>query len=200
MSTVIYTANIGSYDKTSPLFIDGVKYFRYTKPIEGSPRLQARYHKTHPPKGYDINVWIDGSVICKNEDAEVFSELLGDNDIVGFRHPYRDCLYKEADVCRKMRHVVPKEMTDVFKHDGFPENYGLFGTGILIRRSSTTEEFNKLWWWYIRWRSMRDQTSCMYALWKTGVKWGYMEGDLYDNKYFKVNRHAKKHIGKTRSI
>lgn len=217
MSIVIYTANYGRYDRPIPSeLVKDIDYIYFSDSeknevpygwkhvnmkMSNSNRLNARYIKCHPPKGYDISIWIDSSVISDIYSHEVVYGILGDYDLACFKHPVRDCLYQEADVCSQLGYAINQNRIDEYRHEGFPENYGLYGSGIIFRKNSPqVDVFNDTWWNEILRCSYRDQISQMYAIWKTGIKHKTIEGSLYRNKFFEIRKHKKKDNGIARSL
>jgi hypothetical protein len=109
----------------------------------------------------DISIWIDASrQVIRSLNA--FADNLGPEDFVCIRHPQRDCVYQEMDVCLKQKKAHPARIA-VQKKDysrmGIPAHGGLQHTGVLLRRQSAKcAEINNLWWTLTdRYATWRDQ-------------------------------------------
>lgn len=154
-----------------------------------SPVKQARYIKTHPHKflsNYELSVWIDGSVKILND----FSELINSSVIQIPQHPNRNCIYKEAVAVLKQKKDT-KENIDkqIIKYHelGFPENYGLVQSNIIIRKHNDKNCIKLMedWWNEIKNGSHRDQLSFNYVLWKNpNINISYLNKYIYDSKFF----------------
>ncbi len=194
---VIYTSITGKYDKLNePVEVmEALDYICFSNdvsvpensvwkirpiPLESKDKTrQARFIKTNPHeilKDYQYSLWIDGNVIIK--DKYVFKrihELIENNILISMpKHPLRDCTYDEANILNKIgkekKHIILKQM-EKLKKEGFPENCGLFESGILFR-NHMNEDIVKLdndWWKEIQNYSKRDQLSLRYVLWKNQI-------------------------------
>src|ERR1051326_2688845 len=100
MKVAILQANLGDFDSPRDPVQQTVPFtfHRWTDdnfpPITGlTPRMQYRIPKTHGWQmlpGYDIYVWLDGTVSFKRGDClQWYLDQLGDNDIALFKHPNR---------------------------------------------------------------------------------------------------------------
>ena len=55
---------------------------------------------------------------------------------------------------------------------------------IIRKNNNRVKKFNEIWWEeYIK-GSERDQMSFMYAVWKSGVRLEFLEGNPRDNRYY----------------
>lgn len=199
MKTVIYSANIGGYDNfNKPVVYDeNVRYILFTdnKYIKSDvweichtdslnttfdSRKLARYIKVNPhivlPK-HDVSIWIDHCFTPRFKDTnELFKNIsfTKDKNIMIFPHSWRKCIYTESKEVLRQRldstEVVDSQMLR-YRKEGFPENFGLFETGFMVRRNNDkVNEFNTVWWNEINNGSGRDQLSNMYASWKTSLE------------------------------
>ncbi|MBW2995017.1 DUF616 domain-containing protein, partial [Candidatus Woesearchaeota archaeon] len=65
------------------------------------PRLNYKIHKILSHlylRNFDYTLWIDGNYSLKIDPKELVYKYKN-YDIVFFKHPYRDCLYEEGEVC-----------------------------------------------------------------------------------------------------
>lgn len=144
----------------------------------------------------DISIWIDGNIKLKVELKIIVKELLGDNEMAIFKHPVRNCIYKEIpEAQNRYKENEIKIRDEIYQHGeyykkiGYPEHNGLYETGILIRRHiKKIEEFNNAWWAEICKYSNRDQISFPYILSKfPDLKLSVIDGDIRNHKYFRYN-------------
>ncbi|RLD75970.1 MAG: hypothetical protein DRJ15_16150, partial [Bacteroidetes bacterium] len=70
----------------------------------------------------------------------------------------------------------------------YPAHHGLAETKIVVRRTATTHEFNKEWWYQISTASSRDQLSFNSAVWRTKAKVKIV--DL--SPFFKMVKHERR--------
>jgi hypothetical protein len=161
-------------------------------------RLEAKFYKINSHDAIpqaDISIWVDGNISPRINIDQVL-DILGDNDLVIYRHPQRDCVYSEGQECIKRGLDSPeviKKQLDRYRSEGYPEHYGLYCGGMIIRRhTKEIQEFNKLWWDEIINNSIRDQISLPYCLWKYSVKYKVIEADKIINWYVKY-KHLHTH-------
>jgi hypothetical protein len=184
---VCYTDNIHLKSRTWE-----IRYIpEYIKNL--TPVKQQRYIKTHPHeffKEYEISIWVDGNVDVLQDPTP----LINDNYIEIPRHPARNCIYKEAKECisqRKDSAAVINKQIAKYKKEGFPKDFGLPQSGIIIRRHND-ERCIKLmedWWKEIETGSHRDQLSFSYVLWKNkDINVFYLDKSIFSSKYFYWNK------------
>jgi len=205
MKIVIYTAISGSYDCLLPptclskncdyvCFADNpcVKSDVWKVVPFPDNSLDAvrkcRYVKICPhlffPE-YDYSVWVDANVDM-HQDIEAF---LGGNfpTINCFKHPVRNCIYKEARICTKIKKDSPSligKQIETYKKAGFPSNFGLIESNVLLRAHNHPACINVMeaWWQEVKAYSRRDQISFNYAIWKTGASYHLMVGNARNGK------------------
>lgn len=211
-STVVSDKNVKCIyfcnDKDAGVRLKGwdVKQVHKDKEFKGwSATKIARYYKLHPHlvlPSHDVSIWVDARFVvhCRNVRRYMRNHFDREDYVACYYHPRKlmddNCSYKEAFVVGTLN----KEKTNVllkqiqkYKSDNFPENYGLFATGIMIRRNNDqVNKFNEFWWNEICEGSVRDQISQVYSAWKTGVKITPIDGDVYNNRLVKRTNHVKK--------
>lgn len=187
MKIIVYTTNLGHYDKYQPAIKDPlVDYLYYTdgkraptgwKKIEmaSGDRKASRFYKinSHFLPDHDISIYIDASYKIEKPLSPLI-ELLGKNDMAMCLHPFDRCVYEHARRCKKLRLEDPQVIRNQIRHYSIkrmPPMFGLTENSLIIRKNNKrVERFNNLWWSeYSRW-SQRDQLSCPYALWKSDIK------------------------------
>jgi hypothetical protein len=136
---------------------------------------------------YETAIWHDASLQI---DFQNIDQLLKYKNytISAFRHPRRSCIYREAISCviysrdYNIRIVFQIFLLMLL---GYPANIGLTENTILV--INVKKYFNSklpsIWWFFVKNISKRDQLSLCYALFKTKVKVGILEGNGFDNIY-----------------
>ena len=211
-TVVIYTAITGGYDNIllQTYVNDGFDYVCFTdnpnlesglydiRPIpEELKKLstvkQQRCLKINPHKylsNYKISVWLDGNVELFGNPLELIDKQ---NYIYIPKHPKRNCIYDEARECIRVKkdtseNIIPQITR--YKEEGFPTNYGLVQSNIIIRRHNNQKciKLMNCWWEELKNNSHRDQLSFNYAAWKNqDVKIYFLDKDIYRSKYFYWN-------------
>lgn len=185
---IIYTAITDGYDCTR-------SDIKVIEVLGATPRLAAKEIKIFGDRlGEKATIWCDGNIFIK--DTKPFEELLKSYDIVALKHPARNCIYEEAEVCKEMKldysETINKQIK-YYKELKYPENNGLYACGVLARNH--TEKMNELcntWWEHITKYSWRDQISFPFVF--KGISIGVVEpktGDFYKNEIYEINPHLK---------
>jgi hypothetical protein len=218
---VIYTALAGGGRDAivDPAPIPGVDYVCFTDQPLTSKIWQIRpFNWIHPreavrtakhPKvlphlyfpGHDLSLWVDGN-ITPGPDVKTLADMyLQRHALALHRHPRRACPYKEAA-------VVAQEQKDhrelIFttgqriRKAGLPPNNGLWECGILFRRhhDPVVKEAMKLWWQEIEVGTQSDQIAMAFVLWKTGLSFRSIDGNLRESPFFSFQSHEEIYWGK----
>lgn len=143
------------------------------------PMLEHKYWKTHPIEAMeamswdepvDISIWLDGNMQI-NGSGQAFVDrclaALGDDDWSVMRHPFRNCVYAEAEytatVCAfrydaaAIRRQVAAYEQPPWSH---PRGWGLPATGHMVRRQTPIVQAAGEAWWALNLRhSHQDQIS-----------------------------------------
>jgi len=170
-----------------------------------NPIEKNRYVKLLPHnffEEYDYSVYIDGSIGIIGDIEKLVNEYLiqNNNKLVMSRHPLRNCLYKEAEVCLKANKGNPKKIKKQIKkyrENNFPEGFGLTENGIIFRQHNDPEVIKLMedWWNELINHSKRDQLSLSYILWKNDFNYTELDFNFRDdNEFFNVRAHKKKGI------
>lgn len=187
----VYTAIAGKY----PFKRYEIKCFGFDKIFKRSV-MEAKRYKILPhifvPS--EITVWIDANVFLRTDKKVLVENLLGDNDMVLFKHPYRNTAYEEFETLKKEeRFKIPwlqeklALQEERYRSEGF-DGGKLYECNFIIRRNN--EKVNTLmnaWWAEITAWQWRDQVSLPYVIWKYGkdIKISEINGNIRDNKMFK---------------
>ena len=184
-------------------------------PLYGDSTRNARKYKLLPHRflsQYDVSIWMDGNFLIRDDLNELLDRYLSDKNFACHDHNNcildpRDCVYQEAEAILwlgkndpnkkfKDEPSVIKKQIDGYFNEGYPHNNGLIVSGVLLRKHNEKDVIRTMerWWEEVKYGSKRDQLSFDYAVWKTGLKYNYIEGDIRDNKYFRLlsHNHQKK--------
>lgn len=218
MKLLIYTANLGNFDKTQrneeqklPEGIDQIDYWRCTDedfpPRFNSmtPRLQARIVKMtawQMKPDYDYYLWVDSSCRLPREDStEWFLEQLSDADIAVFMHNKRETVQDEADYLkerldleregRKQPYVLPRyenERIDDQLKAVNPDSRLFASTAFIMRNTLPARDAMTIWWTHTSLYHSIDQLSLPAAIEHSGVKYNVIEEDYLNCPYLEYVR------------
>jgi hypothetical protein len=191
---VVYTCITGNYDELiSPIeFEKDIDYVCLTdksiiyangwqtRPISfssGNAAAANRYAKMHPHilfKDYEISIYLDGNIEIIGGLKDLIKNALAVNDIAMYEHPFRDCIYQEADECSAIGYDwfwrFKRQMNE-YKKNGYPFKAGLFECNVIIRRHNNKEiqRLMNSWWDEYQCGVKRDQISLPFLVWRLGV-------------------------------
>ena len=220
---VVYTCITGGYDSlVEPRYITpGFDYICFTdnpsvtsstwdiRPMpQGLENLskvkQQRYVKINPHKilsEYEISIWVDGSVTIKGNLEELLDlTLTGNTSVYVPQHPSRKCIYEESKAVlgmkKDVKEIVNPQM-EKYKAEGFPKNYGLLQSNILIRihNDENCIKLMEAWFNELKDNSHRDQLSFNYVLWKNNnnnINVVYLDKGICKSEWFFWNSKHKK--------
>ena len=189
---MVYTAITG--DKDKPRY-DIKVYTGETLFVH--PRREAKIYKVlfHKYIEDEYSIWVDGNFFLKMQE-EFYYDLLGDYDIAVMQHPSRNCVYEEAEECKRLLKddpVIIDEQIAKYRKEGYPENNGLAECNFIIRRN--TPEMRRLheaWWAEICRHSSRDQISFPY-IFRDKVKYlppVQTVEEAKSNQYYRREKHV----------
>lgn len=164
------------------------------------PQLRARFHKIdpfavlHDEQRYDFTIWVDASMTLLADPFDLV-KLLGDNDVMTFRHRHRDDIVQEGNTVIKIKNQDPRVIQaqiNFQRQAGYRDFVPLPETGLLVRRvSSRTRRFSEEWWNQVKTFSVRDQMSFGFAAWKAGIKVGFFPGHVRSGRYNTLHNHRR---------
>jgi hypothetical protein len=105
-------------------------------------------------------------------------------------HPKRTCIYSEASAVISLRKDTSENIRpqlDRYKAEGFPANYGLLQSNILIRKHNEPDciRLMEAWSEEVMNGSHRDQLSFNYCCWKNeDIRVEYLDKKIYDSEWF----------------
>jgi hypothetical protein len=188
---LVYTGIYGGYDVPKPI-PDGLSdryvwrlycdtdneailpgWTRIVESRVGSPRMQAKFRKCHPPEDAKISLWIDGTVqLHSGKLIEMAVEALGGADWAMFQHPERNNILEEAEFSVPWFKYASQPLREQVAHylrQGPVD--GLWAGGLIARRHTPTVLAASTAWFEecVRW-SDQDQLSLPFILAKYGIK------------------------------
>lgn len=192
---VVYTCITAGYDDLPAITQPeaGVRYVCFTdgplgekdgwhmRPLPrrlGDPVLENRFVKMHPhllfPE-HACSVYVDGNILLKPGVRAFAEEALRSDDLALYAHPFRDCIYEEADMCARIGHDwawnFARQMRR-YRGEGMPGHHGLFECNILFRRHHVpvVVAVMEAWWQEFTHGIRRDQLSLPYLLHKHSLR------------------------------
>ena len=188
---IVYTAICGSKDKPR----DDIRVFStYDKFV--SPVMNAKIYKVLPHKFLDddVTMWVDGNIFLLEPVEKIVEDFLGGADMAVWKHPERDCIFKEAEAAKGLFENIDirnsiDEHINHYASMCIP-SITLAECNVIIRRNTpTVNAFNEAWWAEIcRW-SFRDQLSFPVVLRNFPINVNYIVGNVRNHKYFKYEPH-----------
>jgi len=146
---------------------------------------------------YALSIYIDGNYQIMN-NLDIFMSKYGNAEqpLVIAEHPKRKCVYEEATVCKQLNKddvQMIDSVTEKYKAEGMPSNFGLTQNGIMIRKKDEhTRKFMELWWSEVKDHSKRDQLSFSYINWKYKlIRFRILKPRVY-TETFKHHVHSSK--------
>lgn len=198
MRKVIYSVNVGGYDKLRPppaapgwdcvLFTDRplpwhAQIFNRRRwrvvvlDLQNLPRATAsRRPKLLPHlylKDWDYSLYVDGSIVF-HDDATRWGDIMNWPNFGAAIHPYRANPYDEAEECIRQGKApaeILRAQMSAYREAGLPEDAPLYENGVLLRRHHDPEviALDEAWWDEFERFPHRDQISLPFASWRTGI-------------------------------
>jgi len=159
--------------------------------------IKINAHKILPE--YEFSIWVDGNVKMGGNMNQFLSENITNKPYKFYvgTHPQRDDVYEEGKACIELKKDTPENIhrqLDIYKKEGLPSHYGMAQTCMLFRWHNNEEciTLMEAWWDEMEKYGHRDQLSFPYALWKTGIKIGFLDKKIFKSEYFRRIPHNKK--------
>ena len=225
-SLVVYTALFGNYD----ILIDprakydncdflcftdqnhlNTKIWKQVKVSKSfpSPVAANRHFKWLPHRylnEYEVSLYLDSNILLYVDPKVLIDKYLAEADIAMPRHPFRNCIYKEAlsliygnkvtfcKICQQIKH---------YRQDGYPCNHGLMEQGIILRRhnkKNLVHVMEKQWFELQKWGNYRDQIAFPYIMWKYDVNVSLIKENARNNISFIYLPHKKSSVSTIKKI
>lgn len=141
---------------------------RHGDPALVAPMLAHKWWKTHPTEalpGVDVSIWVDASITLHAGFVEHALRALGDDDWAMVPHPWRDCIFDEAEYSASLPRYASlgtaiRRQAAWYTEMGHPTHWGLPATGVIVRRHTPAVARLSDYWWHecFHW-SHQDQIS-----------------------------------------
>jgi hypothetical protein len=157
----------------------------WNDPAATGSMMCHKYWKMHPEEAVtaDVSIWLDASIeVTEPNFVDLCLEALGEDDWCAVPHPWRNCIYDEAAFSALLPRYDAEclnRQSSHYRGIGHPPHWGLFATGVMVRRHSPAAlEVSDLWWdECVNW-SHQDQVSLpvLFRLkeelkWNTNMPW-----------------------------
>lgn len=197
---VCFTDSKRLRDESSPVWNDAPEWHHptgwrivwYDRPAGEHPNRAAKLPKMQPWIFTDAptSVWLDASfrVVSPRFVVDtVTAAQESESGIAQFRHPWRGCLFAEAQESirlpkynRQIEAITLQEHT--YRDAGMPADWGLWATGVIARRHD-----DPVFKWGLDWGreiveySYQDQVSHPFVCWRHGLRPVDLPGDHFHN-------------------
>lgn len=152
-------------------------YARKLKILANHPALEAP----------DVILWHDAAFQLRCDPVQLADAYLGRFDVLAFRHPHRARIEDEAVAIAKLAYAplaTLQQQAASYRAAGFLADSVITSTGFSLRRMTPAmAAFNAAWWAEVKRWTWRDQMSVDYALWRSGLRVGYVPGHYRDNPF-----------------
>ena len=167
-----------------------------------SNTLINRYIKLHPHKLFqdvDYAVYVDGNIKMISFLGAYLMKTKEKAGIAIYAHNQRGCAYDEANSCilrKKGNKSYIEQQMARYKAEGFPKNFGLYECTIIATdlRNETAHQVFEAWWKeFVDSKSLRDQLSLPYVMWKNGFQYtdiGLLGANIFDDCKITVYSHS----------
>ncbi len=166
----------------------------YDRKANEHPNRAAKLPKVNPTHFTDApcSIWLDASfhVVSPRFVADAVSVMeAGPSGIAQFKHPWRQCLFSEASESMGLaKYAAEKDhiarQVEVYHLKGMPLDWGLWATGVVVRRHDRVVlDWGHDWWRQIDQYSYQDQISHPYVCWRQGLRPVDLPGDHFHNPW-----------------
>jgi hypothetical protein len=144
---------------------------------------------------YGTTIWVDGSHLITNPlFAQEAIESMGDSGMALYRHPWRDCIYEEAEASvgmRKYQDQPIRAQAAAYRAEGHPEHWGLWACGTLVRRNTPgIRQMDDMWWAEIQKWSYQDQISLPVVLRRMDFRPAeFQHHQVFGNPWTNIHNH-----------
>lgn len=179
----------------------------YLSDVASPKRLASRLkidHFRHIQRQYSVCISVDASMFINEDLNDFLAENWSDRlDLMIAKHPRRNCLYQEAEAILDANmddEDVISSQVNRYRKEGFPENFGLYGTRMMVKNnnSAALKRVSEIWDEEYQKGSLRDQMSLTYAIWKAEKEGVFLKIKDFDFKEiyyasgrFQINGHLK---------
>lgn len=145
------------------------------------PKLRPWEYTSAP-----ASIWVDASfrVVSHRFAADAIAHA---DPIAQFVHPWRDCLYLEAEASLLLPKYTGEPIAaqaDHYRRAGHPERWGLWAAGVIVRQhTSVVRTLGDAWAREVNAWSFQDQVSQPYALRTVGLRPTSLPGTHFVNPW-----------------
>lgn len=218
MKVAIISANLGNFDDPiDPVkqdVPDGVEvhFHRWTDenfpPITGlTPRLQYRIPKLFGWEmlpGYDYYFWLDGGMSLQRPDCiKWYLEQIDDNDLLLFRHPWRNTIKEEVDhieeklqqnnpyITSRYKNGLHKEQYEMILRRAYTDDCLYASTAFMYKNTPLVRIMLQDWWYYQSRYWTCDQVVLPYLVKRSGATVSEIKDNLFKSEYMSlVSKHG----------
>ena len=151
-------------------------------PVRAAKRIKHNHAEFLP--GYAASLYIDNTVRLRAPLDAIFAHR-APGALVLFRHPWRDCLYAEAEFLLRAGVDTDRirEQIAFYRHLGHPEGAGLHATTVLLRDHGAAALASAMREWDLQTHrfSFRDQLSLPVIAARMNLPIAHFPGALTDN-------------------
>lgn len=181
-----------------PWEIINVEHWATEKDVSHPNRL-AKIAKTQPwlfGAEASHSIWIDASYRITSP-VFAFQTIPMATPVAQFLHPWRQCIYREAVASLELpRYLEERDrisaQVNEYEEIGHPANWGLWATGVIIRKhTDDVIDMSLMWLNEIRRWSYQDQLSEPVALRLCDLRPQALPGDHINNPWLKYEGSAR---------
>jgi hypothetical protein len=152
-------------------------------PVRRAKQVKALPHRFLPD--HDVSLYIDNTVRLKLPPHEIFERCLtsGQSPLICFRHPWRDCVYDEAEAVIAAAYDDPdrvRRQMAFYRAQNYPAHHGLAKSTMLLRRHGDPHLQRVMQGWHeqVLQHSHRDQLALNPVMWAEQFEPDYLTGDF----------------------
>lgn len=164
---------------------------KFDDPTRAARMLKILSHRIFPDA--EMTIWVDSNLELLRALGNEARHVLDGKKMALYHHDKRECAYEEMKMCHELGKDDGRVMTHQmarYKKEGFPAGFGLAQTSFLIRANKPEVSlFNEAWWSEVERGSRRDQLSFDYCRWKLNMKVKWIDGSIWDGKFFLQRAH-----------
>lgn len=153
------------------------------------PRRAAKHAKFLPWRYTDaeMSVWVDGSFRIISPTMIRGVERYA-YPMAQFKHPWRNCLFAEAEESARLKKYLADDVigqAEEYRAWGHPEEWGLWATGVIVRRHwDQVKTMGHAWLTENLRHTGQDQVSQPYVLRTCNVRPDCLPGTHLANQWF----------------
>ncbi len=217
--TVVYTAILGNVDylrdpETTESDFDYVCFtdnaarlnakkweIIEVKPYKEHASRENRRYKILPHlyfPNHGTSIWVDANISITSNLRPLIQAHLSTHSIAMFKHPHRNCIYQEGNVCSYNKldspDLISKQM-NYYRSLGYPENNGLTANGVILRQHHNPKVVQAMeaWWGELSKFSKRDQLSFNFIAWKYNLDLKVIDRNIiHYPPYFQIRLHGRR--------